>query len=123
MVSIDPDKVIELATEMNTLKERVLALRADLFSGEGGLFLWDDMDYLGSESAPWTSDLTASWNAVIESRSAEADEVEGVLDKIQSNLLYAAAAHLIGEGESVSDFAGTGESLEEHASGEYFQDW
>lgn len=123
MVSIDPDAVVELSNEMIVIEERISVLRADLFDGDKGLFLWDATNYLGGEGAPWVGELQESWNSIVDSRSAEADTVSGVLEKIRLNLLYSAAAQMVKDGESAADFAGTGSSLEDHASGEFFEKW
>jgi hypothetical protein len=122
MVSIDPEVVIELSNEMTVLQERIAVLRADMFHSEKGIFLWE-MNYLGGDGAPWVPELKESWNSVVESRSAEADTVSGVLEKIRLNLLFSAAEQMKKDGESAADFASTGASLEDHASGEFFEDW
>lgn len=122
MVAIDPEMVVELSNEMIVLQERITVLRDDLFHSEKGIFLWD-AEFLGGEGAPWVPELKESWNSVVNSRSAEASTASDVFEKIRLNLLHSAAAQMVQDGESAADFAGTGASLEDHASGDFFEDW
>lgn len=122
MASIDTERVIELAQDMVVLQERISTLRLDLFS-QSGLHIEYGMNYLGGEGAPWVAEVKSNWNSVVSSRSAEAAEVYDILEKIRMNLLYSAAAQMQSDGESADNFADTSISLEEHASGEHFEEW